>query len=333
MVSVKKIASAKSEKLSTFGFIASIIVVMSHADLFVTGCGVAWVGNYFVAGHVYNFFLLSGFLIAKHLDDVGWYGNELRKRLKTLCIPYFIWGFLYWAFKAVSMQKSDFSIDQVFGISFGLPPYNVSLWYLKCLLAFILVLPLFSWATRRFRTVAGVSTLLLILHAAVLAYWPELRVKLHYGFNIDGFCLFLAGASLRRNIHRVRNIADKVCTPWWSALAMGVWIGVSLLMYVCQKSLHPFLWHGFILVCVASLVVVCRGLHLAFPRTITSTSFFVVAFHLIVLRTIAYAETGWLDGLLGYAAVVIVTVGVSVVTALTFRKVMPKFYSLLMGGR
>ena len=55
------------------------------------------------------FFFISGFFLSGHVHEDGWVRRELRKRMKTLVVPYFIWvviavlfSFAFW----FTVQKS-----------------------------------------------------------------------------------------------------------------------------------------------------------------------------------------------------------------------------------
>ena len=37
------------------------------------------------------FFVCSGYFLAGHFGEMGWWGREVHKRIKSLVIPFFIW--------------------------------------------------------------------------------------------------------------------------------------------------------------------------------------------------------------------------------------------------
>ena len=104
------------------------------------------------------FFFASGYFVANHFNESGWWRREVIKRLKSLMAPYLFWaiiGFLLVGFmlmtRNIMMDKP--LLDGVFSPSrivsaMGLNPFHVpelrQLWYLRVLFIFTLLSPLIS---------------------------------------------------------------------------------------------------------------------------------------------------------------------------------------------
>lgn len=78
-----------SNKIKNLSFLCSLAVVAIH-------CG--WdedslMKSFFCEGvariAVPFFFVVSGYFLARHIGEDGWYKQELRKRVASLLIPYF----------------------------------------------------------------------------------------------------------------------------------------------------------------------------------------------------------------------------------------------------
>ena len=101
------------------------------------------------------FFLCSGYFIAGHMEEDGWYGRECKKRVWTLLIPYLFWGILYFALVALAGLVSNLAHDRAVVIdigirswvrTLGLSPFEYSrlwpMWYVRTLMVFVVMSPL-----------------------------------------------------------------------------------------------------------------------------------------------------------------------------------------------
>ena len=80
------------EFLSVASFLATVLVVMCHADdvMPVASLPISILGQSFSDSNVYNFFMLSGFFVGKHILEEKWWQAALVKRISTLLVPYFL---------------------------------------------------------------------------------------------------------------------------------------------------------------------------------------------------------------------------------------------------
>lgn len=93
----------QSCKLTNISFVCTLLVVFIHCS----GNGVdlislflrQYIPGAFLPMAVPVFFTISGFLLAGHYGTGGWYSNALRRRLRTLLIPYCILNIIYWHLK------------------------------------------------------------------------------------------------------------------------------------------------------------------------------------------------------------------------------------------
>ena len=96
----KTISGSLSGKLTAVSFFGACSIVLLHANTFYAGASQAavWTMTFFskvmTAFAVPMFFAISGFLIAVKTDSGragGWFPSILKKRVRTLLVPYFVW--------------------------------------------------------------------------------------------------------------------------------------------------------------------------------------------------------------------------------------------------
>lgn len=112
------------------------------------------------------FFLVSGYFLAVHVDEQGWWMTSVLKRIRTLLVPMFLCGLVTSLILSPIGIIADLNAGRAFGTSIGLingnaleifcltsgAPYFTHLWYLRCLFLFVvsslILVPLckrFSW--------------------------------------------------------------------------------------------------------------------------------------------------------------------------------------------
>ena len=99
-----------SPRIANASVLAAGMVVGIHTAgreicAFENGCTMWWwlaLGMYGVFQvAVPFFFTCSGYFLAGHMNEKGWYGHECNKRVWSLLIPYLLWSVLY-----VSLQSA-----------------------------------------------------------------------------------------------------------------------------------------------------------------------------------------------------------------------------------
>lgn len=161
---VSAISSSHSEQIGVFKAICAAMIVSIHVPIQTSLIGEhSLYGQWLAVWHegvarlaVPSFFLLSGYFVARHLPDLTLrsYGVLLLKKAKTLLVPYVTWNLEFWMLVAMSgifaAKVSGGGKDMVLGVrqiveAIGLPgvsqPINFALWFLRCLMYFMLLLP------------------------------------------------------------------------------------------------------------------------------------------------------------------------------------------------
>ena len=183
------ISADLSRKLSTVSFFAACFVVINHTYIHnnLHSPTTIWISTFLSKDMslfaVSLFFAISGYLVAKKTDcgqTDGWYPNLLKKRMRSLGIPYLTWCTLYaltyLPFTLLGnhvagrpllhntyLYEPPLSIINL-GCLYGLDPWGMpvaeTMWYVRNLLLLFLVLPLIFPVIRQ--RVAGLVYLFIL---------------------------------------------------------------------------------------------------------------------------------------------------------------------------
>ena len=298
------------------------------------------------------FMLFSGFLLfSKHKIDALNYAKILKKRVRTLLIPYLIWStacffvavsqnmvsctFLHWLQglwdTCLWQPEATFSI--------GMPGYPMSmpLWFLRDLM----VLVVLSYPIGKMLEWSKGWVLLL------MAVWWFPGHEKFFGFGAD--CLFYFSLGAWMGLKRIDfvSLVRKVRVPGYllALLMTGVEFYLTYTSYVQTHTLE-FVWIPFNLFVLCLMVatlnigasIVEKEKH-TLLITLASCSFFLFAAHIVFMQPIMEGlyslfvpNTQWTN-LVFYIGFHIFYI--SLLTALYFAlaRVLPRTMALLIGGR
>ena len=96
-----EISTAVSNKLRNISFICALLVVLIHVPsiengLWLNDFALRWIKNGLSMIAVPVFFVISGFLLGRHIDEQGWYAKAVKNRVRSLVIPFFVLNILYY---------------------------------------------------------------------------------------------------------------------------------------------------------------------------------------------------------------------------------------------
>lgn len=331
--SMTRISKESSEKVVFWSFVFSAAVVVIHcgwtAETSFGRLAIALFKDTFARMAVPFFFACSGFFLAPRLEGTGGWRREFGKRIFSLGIPYLVWtlvlaGVMYFETREwIGIGGFGFNLTQMPGLS--------PLWYVRCLMIFVVLSPVFKCALDRFRWRA----LLLSYGALFVFYAVVLMLKLpdeggiagffNFGLSLDGLFYFLCGMYLSR-LPRVQLTRKQAAM----ALAGGILlIAVRLgFVYAGVKA-----W-----VDVRNLItpLVLVGLWGCFsppalPSVLRGCAYPIYLMHVIVLSAMrfwggAYHTCNpWLEFVLGLT--------LPMVFCNVLRRFCPPVASLLYGGR
>lgn len=166
-----KISEASSQKIKNMSLLCAILVVSIHVQWpseqvlslgwFINGTlpsGVAGIAVPF-------FFVISGYFLAQHFDEDGWWGREVKKRLKSLVIPFYLWIILscigdtslsimadiiaHRSFGTSIYWIHNFNVFSFLGLDFTRGPIVGQLWYVRSLFVFVLLSGVFKKGVER----------------------------------------------------------------------------------------------------------------------------------------------------------------------------------------
>lgn len=214
--SVSKDVSSKIANMSLFG---ALLVISIHCGYSNSESGICWlVEQIFSGGYsriaVPFFFLVSGYFLAVHIGEDGWWKKETLKRIRTIMLPFLTWEFIYQIIFMPLSIYADYRAGRPFGTNisflngnalcvFGLEwdkwPASIPLWFLRALFLFVIASPLVVFMLRK---AAKAWFLILFICTIGLNYAPDPELGnwsgfFNHVFKISGFMYFSLGIYLR----------------------------------------------------------------------------------------------------------------------------------------
>lgn len=337
-----------SKRIRNFGFIGAIMVVMIHIPKCAQGGGMEIVYKLlrdgFLGSAVPMFFIVSGYLLSRHLKDSGWWLTAIRKRITSLVVPYLVLNSLLFAisFVCTLMHKGELQSFRLYLNALGfIPgalggnPIDGPLWYVRCLFLFVLTLPLFVPIIRRGKFAAFAFSLVLWIVAHVLA-WCEFDIGWFFSsvYRLSGLAMFILGVSFGLyGAPLFNHLAFVALLPIGWILSQFCVVGdvqVIELSYFADFCFQPITLIG-----LWSLLRLIPEL----PSVLTSNSFAIYSMHWFFanISWIFFERAGCFQlvyghiwGYLGFLIIVpmVIVLGVEVL-----RRYAPKVCLLITGGR
>ena len=330
-----------------------MLVVAIHVDWPKNVICPTWFINEFVVQGIARiavpfFFVVSGFFLAAHFDEHGWWVRETKKRIRSLVIPFFVWSLLSFVLLAPLSIVADLIAHrpfgtnlpflegrwlQLLGLDLGkLSNYCGQLWYVRCLFFFVLLSPIFKVGIRKFRFVWILLAFIATTVFSELPDDPENRPFwsgfLRYGISLSGIFYFSVGIYLRRFNVTVRS------TPL--AVASAIYGVGCLLLRTYAKSRGMELPVGMdCLVLPALMYAVWFALpSWTFPRWLTSSSFPIFLLHVIFLHVMGIVIKHCTVGLqMGKIVSCLAAIIASIVMTNLLRKRFPCLADILFANR
>ncbi len=346
------IDASLSQKLANMGFVCACLIVSMHVVYVPEGRIGWWIAHLFTGYGIGNvavpyYFVASGFFLAGHLGEgAGWWGREVRKRLRTLVVPYLFWNLFYWLYvhglsfalryMGITFAQNSNQVPSL-GLDMITLPELSYLWFVRCLIVFVLVAPLFLvFRFRRF----GLVVLCAILIASFLPLGLDAHPDWHVNFArqgwLKGSLYFSLGVWLRWHPIRASVIGRwpyKIILvllaffPWWM-LAMIENGGDSGVLRVMNVCLPP----------VSLLAVWLLVPHLKWPRILTTCAFPVFLLHSAVITIIIGVLKGAgvkemaQSSCAAYFVEIFVVITLSSLIAIGLKKI-PRVSAFIFGGR
>ena len=331
-----------SRKLSLMSLVAAAMIVMIHS--FPPSAYGHYIGKYVVAVlkdgiceiAVPYFFLASGFFLASHIQEEGWWSREVRKRVKTIVVPFVIWCAIFGIYMAGRKLAGNVCSGREIFANFphgwralswiGLYPLDRpmygALWFLRALMVFFLISPLLVALVRKLGWVF--IGLLFLLYMFVNAFYPldsgNAGRFFHFVFSMRGLAYFTLGIQLRRNPQIWRSATFALPLGIILIMVGFVTSHVSYMRYVVEVAL--LLWGVF---------SILPDVHLsAFWRSASFPIFLVHAFFVESLLAIVGDQRVNCIVLAAFVFVLSMIASIGVVRAI---RIFPRASAVLFGCR
>ncbi len=286
------------------------------------------------------FFFASGFFVAGHINECGWYKREIAKRVRSLLVPFWMWGgiiCLSWCFVALLIRFMGYSfqgIDAFEWISLrgvatilGLNPVgNIpTMWFLRALFILVALSPLLLFS----KWVILIVTILYLGWTVLCARMDsDARYIGEYLVSMRGLMYFTLGGFARYYWRKEKSVSEITICMIGALFLCVSWVTDGVLSSLGFALALPFImWEFFCL---------CRYVRL--PSAVTAQSFPVYLIHGTIAYFLqgAFALIGFGHGrtpfLIGISTWLLAVV-LSLATAMLIRRLMPAIAKVLFGGR
>lgn len=213
-----------SNKIKNMSIVCAMLVPFIHVGRpSVVGSPGWWIYQFTAEGvsriAVPFFFICSGYFLSNHFADAGWYSVEIKKRIKSLIVPYLFWSLIFYLYiYALSLVAPDnpicyrvvkrMPIVSRLLLSLGLSPEKLPmlypLWYLRFLFLMVLVSPVFAFSAKHFMT-----SMFVVLGILYVLFNPGdgSPIGIHIGFPFEGAFYFYCGILLHD--HKIKTCINR----------------------------------------------------------------------------------------------------------------------------
>lgn len=299
------------------------------------------------------FFIISGFFLGQHINEDGWYGRAVKKRVKTLVIPFYVlqilwfpifYGVHYVGVKYMGADGSDCSMDFTwfnFFFQTSIIPWGgtivLGLWYVKALFLLVLISPILVYIAKKNLVIGlfGVSLLLTFwcVQMGIISNF-SFPAKRLFSFELCFRCwvYFLIGLLLSQHKLEVNWVQMR-----WAVIPIAV-----LLLFIIKtidienRSLDiilRFVFTMFMGMAIWSVVPTAR-----WPKALTGNSFAIFVLHgmVLYLLPIGFRVFGVWDSVFknfGGALLFFVVIAVAIFIAEVVKRRFVGLAKLIFGGR
>ena len=348
---VGAVSNVVSNKIANAGVMAALLVVAIHvAGRSYEVRSLMWFWEHFVHYGICliavpAFFTFSGYFLARHVGEYGWWREECHKRIRTLLVPYLSCAFFYALLIAMTSVTANVIHGRMLGIElFGLKywlkavgclPYDwpqlVPLWYLRSLMLFVVVSPIILWYVKRFKG-AGLAFLwVLSLLVGFCSITPgRLILFLAKFVSVSGLLYFSVGVYLR--VFGITGFSSRKSRAYLYVCAGLMCIVVSIcLQLITGYEAHRVCRHLFVPLLLIGLWYFVPSekfpawlIRSAFPMYLLHIPLWFVIGFLMPLSdaTIFGWLTKWIIGIVG-----------AVVISVSLRRFANPIAQIVFGGR
>lgn len=339
--------SYTSEKIRNLSFIAIIAVFFIHTNCF----GGKGSGSYLFQELLHTgsnfavplFFIISGYLFFYGKDNKEAIRKGMKKRVRTLAIPYVCWCALFilqiWLASMVKPLNQDYfsilengEVLRFLKRMFIAPPYAFHLWYVRDLLALVAISPIVYLAQRK-------RPMLFLLIVAVLC--GVLKLIPWLSWPLTWFSIGSYFAFTKKDLLELDN-------KWIGVVMLAGYIVITVILISNRMFTTADRWYSFPLILLGVIGIWNTydiiGIHKYFKGYITDQTFFLYCAHVPFLSMISIMirphipDNAVLQGF-AYLLPAAITCIVLIVIARWWKKLNRKstisstIYRFLTGGR
>lgn len=344
--------------MANMAFVCAILVVFIHA---VAGFSPAenslgwWIVELFPNGlcriAVPFFFFASGYFLAAHVDECGWWRNAVRKRVQTLVIPFFVWNVFYWIYGYVirllfnvisgKVMLKSLSVDlgRLIGYNMMAAPISTPLWFLRALVIYVFFSAAIVFVLRSNRLARGLFMSGVAVAYLLISPWrvPEgWRCFFRFGISLEGLFYFSVGIWSKLNHVKFNIEGTRKYILAGGVLILG--ICCFKLRVVSEDAIRQGLFHaGGVMLSLlgVALTMPCSNflgpvVFTAFPMYLLHCAFlFPVGrgFNMLVCDDVYHAST------LIFFSKGVIAACLSICVTMVMRKYLPLVARFLFGGR
>ena len=338
---------ALSSKISNMGVVCAILVVLLHICPRAEVGSLTWCCDRFFNDGIGRaavpfFFSISGFFLARHIDEDGWWGRAICGRLGTLLVPYLIWNCLWLIMPLVLdgptnllkgqsvFSNIDVSEFMRVGQPFVLPPLGPT-WYIRTLLLFVVLSPLFVAMLRyNAKMTLAVSFLLYVmLYRSESVPFGTWRAMGNTPFALEGLVYFLIGIKLAmenkpRDISRIHAL-----------VIFSVALIFTVVRIYCKARGHVVVYnHTRFLVVPGFLLMLWKiAPSCVWPKWMTSSAFAIYLIHPFAIFLFRKCVDERIEGPIHYFLCASLAVFVPIAFKLILSKTSGRLSSFVFGGR
>lgn len=291
------------------------------------------------------FFMFSGFLFFYKTSDftAKTYVGKLKKRIRTLLIPYIFWNILFVIFYNVSGRLFPGATESFIGEGYNMKdwlmtlwnsnggmPISYQFWFIRDLMVVVLFTPIIYWLTKKFDYLFP----LLLGFLWLMGWWSNVT-----GFKIDAFFFFTLGAYFSITKKSFVELV-KSCVGLLGILYL---VFVAITFYTKSYDWVIYVKRVSILLGVAftialSAVYIEKG-KWKVNTFLTESSFFIYACHIIALPIIRRLLLSVIPCTTDVRATILyflwaaIAIVVGLVVYYILKKWLPRTTALITGGR
>ncbi len=272
------------------------------------------------------FFVCSGFLFFFKTEEFSLhtYLSKLKKRVKSLLIPFLIWNILFIIFRE-GFEVKDWL--RAFGLNCNHHPVNYPLWFIGDLMWVILFTPIIYWLTKRLR----------IFFPLILGVlW---LINSNICWKTEAFFFFCLGAFFSINKKCFTDLVKShtlVLGLIYLLFVIATFCAKDYAFWIYLRRLSVVIGMGFVVSLVAKFIENEKWKENKF---LTAGSFFLYLHHAILLplyKNILFAiipPTSDLRMTVLYFLWAILTIIIGLGLYYIIKRLLPKTTSFLLGGR